>query len=110
MFNALPTAREVFAADGLPGRAAGYARDTATLGWEERMKVRACRASAAGFEFATALPRGTILRDGHCFVFDAAALVVHVVEQPEPVLVVRPSTPADWGLYAYHIGNNHQPI
>src|SRR5262245_21173534 len=104
MFTALPTAREVFAADAVPSRTAGDAHDTATLGWEERLKVRARRESDSGFEFATALPRGTILRDGHCFVFDASELVVHVVELAEPVLVIRPKTPADWALFAYHIG------
>src|SRR5262245_51186282 len=110
MFNSLPTAHEVFAADALPAGVASYAHDTATLGWEDRLKARARRESDSGFEFATALPRGTVLRDGDCFVFDRASLVVHVVERPEPVLVIRPAAPGEWALFAYHIGNSHQPL
>ncbi len=52
------------------------AATTSTLGWEERLKVRARRESDTGFEFATALPRGTVLRDGDCFVFDDLKIVV----------------------------------
>ncbi|MGE3707425.1 MAG: hypothetical protein AB7I13_19310, partial [Vicinamibacterales bacterium] len=37
-------------------------------------------------------------------------LIVTVVELAEPVLVVCPRTPEDWGLVGYYIGNSHQPV
>ncbi len=39
-----------------------------------------------------------------------AAIVVTVVERLEPVFVVEPPTAAEWGLFAYCIGNSHQPL
>ena len=36
--------------------------------------------------------------------------VVVVVEKPEPVFVIEPKTPREWALFAYHIGNRHQPL
>lgn len=110
MFTSIPTAREAHRLNELPVTARSYARDTITLGWEERVKGRARRTSDSGFEFATALPRGTVLRDGDCFVFDTPPLAVGVVELAEPVLVIRPASPMEWALFAYHIGNSHQPL
>ena len=110
MFTSIPTARDLTTLDAIPARAAGYPRDTVTLGWEERVKARARRRSDGGLEFATTLARGTVLRDGDCFVFDTPPVIVRVVESAEPVLVIRPETPADWALFAYHIGNSHQPM
>jgi urease accessory protein len=81
-----------------------------TLGWEERLRARARRRSDRGFEFATALPRGTVLQEDDCFVFDAQRIVVRVVEREEPMLVVRPKDHREWGVFAYHIGNSHQPV
>jgi urease accessory protein len=95
---------EQLAADG------GYARDSITLGWEDRLKTRARRHSDGGFAFAVALPRGTILRDGDCFVLHAPPRVIVVRERTEPVFVVRPRSQGEWALWAYHIGNSHQPI
>ena len=46
------------------------ARDTITLGWEERLKARGRRRRTAASSSATALPRGTVLRGGDCFVLD----------------------------------------
>jgi urease accessory protein UreE len=59
-------------------------------------------------EFGTALPRGTVLRGDHCFLLPD--LVVVVVEREEPVFVVTPAVPSDWGRFAYQIGNSHQPL
>jgi urease accessory protein UreE len=56
------------------------------------------------------LERGTVLRGGDCFVLDDRAVVVLVVERAEPVVVITPQSPEEWGLYAYHIGNNHLPL
>jgi urease accessory protein UreE len=43
-------------------------------------------------------------------VLDAPRLVVDIVERPEPVFVIHPQTPSEWGLFAYHLGNGHQPL
>ncbi|OFW23175.1 MAG: hypothetical protein A3H97_11960 [Acidobacteria bacterium RIFCSPLOWO2_02_FULL_65_29] len=110
LFKSLPLAREVHRADALPARALGYVRDTIALGWEERVRARARRTSNGGVEFGTALERGTVLRGGDCLVIDDRAVVVSVVECDEPVFVITPRSRAEWGLYAYQIGNNHQPL
>jgi len=100
----------VFNVAGLPEAARSYHRDTITLGWEERTRAHARRRSDGGVEVVTSLPRGTVLRAGDCFVVDELRLVVVVLERPEPVFVIQPRTPAEWALYAYHIGNRHQPL
>ena len=110
VFKSFPVAREVFRATALPDRAGAYARDAITLGWEDRLRARGRRLSDGGVEFGTALPRGTLLCDGDCLVVDEARLVVTVVEQEEPVLVVEPRTASEWALFAYAIGNSHQPL
>jgi urease accessory protein len=96
--------------EALPATTRGYARDTITLGWERRLQVRGRRQSDGGVAFGLSLPRGTILRGGDCLVADQAKTVVVVVERPEPVFLVEPRTPQEWGLFAYHIGNRHQPL
>ena len=113
MFKTLPTVDKVIRGAALGGgeRApGGYRRDTITLGWEERLRGRGRRRSDTGVEFGTTLPRGTVLRGGDALLIDTLGLLVTVVELPEPVLVVTPATPGQWGLYGYHIGNSHQPI
>jgi len=109
-FKSLPIARAIHRLDALPEAVRAYASDTVTLGWEERLRARARRRSDGGVEFATALERGTVLRGGDCFVLDQTATVVAVVERPEPVFVIVPRTPVEWALFAYHIGNCHQPV
>ena len=59
---------------------------------------------------ALSLPRGSVLRAGDCFVLDAVRIVVTVVERPEPVFVIEPRSAPEWALFAYHIGNRHQPV
>ena len=88
----------------------GFAQDTITLGWEERMRVHGRRVSDGGVEFATSLPRGTILRDGDCFVLESERVVVTVRERAEAVFVIEPRSASEWALFAYHIGNRHQPV
>jgi urease accessory protein UreE len=110
LFKSLPVAKNVAPLLTLSGAVPGFARDTVTLGWEERLRARARRRSDLGFEFATALKRGTILREDDCFVFDAHRIIVRVVELAEPMLVVRPKDHREWGVFAYHIGNSHQPV
>jgi urease accessory protein len=96
--------------DALPATTRGYTRDTLTLGWDDRLRVHGRRRSDGGLAFGLFLPRGTILRDGDCLVLDEMKTVVVVVERPEPVFVIQPRTPQEWGLFAYHIGNRHQPL
>ena len=110
MFKSLPIAKTTISLDSLAPPARGYTHDTVTLGWEERLRARARRRADGGFEFATTLPRGTMLREGDCFVFEPQQIVIRVVELDEPMLVVRPLSHREWGLFAYHIGNSHQPM
>jgi urease accessory protein len=109
-FKSLPIARAIHRADSLPAAARAYATDTVTLGWEERLRGRGRRKSDGGVEFGTALDRGTVLRAGDCFALDSIATVVTVIERPEAVLVIEPRAPSEWALFAYHIGNCHQPL
>jgi urease accessory protein len=94
----------------LPAGAREYKRDTITLGWEDRTFVHGRRRTDGGVEFGTSLPRGTVLRAGDCLVLDEPPLIVAIVERPEPVFVIEPRTPLEWALFAYHIGNRHQPV
>jgi urease accessory protein len=96
--------------DAVPAAARGYARDTITLGWEDRLHAHGRRQSDGGVAFGLSLARGTSLRGGDCIVVNDVKTVVVVVERPEPVFLVEPHTPQEWGLYAYHIGNRHQPL
>jgi urease accessory protein len=110
VLRSLPVAHTSCREETVPSTASGYERDTVTLGWEERLRARARRVSDRGFEFATVLERGQVLRDGDCFVFDCPGRVVRVVEQAEPVFVIRPCTACEGALFSYHIGNSHQPL
>ena len=94
----------------LPHRALDYSRDAVTLGWEDRTHVHGRRRTEGGVEFGTALPRGTVLRAGDCFVLDDERRLVTVVERPEAVFVIEPRSAPEWALFAYHIGNRHQPL
>ena len=94
----------------LPDAARSFGRDTVTLGWQERTETRGRRRTDGGVEFGTSLGRGTVLHRGDCFVLEAVRLVAAVVERAEPVFVIQPGTAAEWALYAYQIGNQHQPL
>ena len=110
MFKTVPTASQAVRDDAVPARALAYVRDTIALGWEERLKARARRTSDAGREFATTLPRGTVLRDGDLLIVDDLRVLVAVVERSEPVLIVRPRSAEECALFAYYIGNSHMPM
>ena len=103
-------AERVYREPDIPERARQFKRDSVTLGWEDRTHVHGRRRTDGGVEFGTALPRGTVLRAGDCLVLDADQLIVVVAERPEPVFVVEPGTAPEWALFAYHIGNRHQPV
>ena len=110
VFKPLPVVDVTYREETLPTTARDYRRDTVTLGWEDRLKARGRRRSDGGIEFGTALPRGTVLRGGDCLVVEGARVVVAVVERLEPTFLIEPRTPSEWGLFAYHIGNGHQPL
>jgi urease accessory protein len=94
----------------LSATSCAFARDTVTLGWEDRTHVHGRRQTDGGVEFATSLPRGTVLRAGDWLVLEAERLLVAVVERAEAVFVVEPRDAPEWALFAYHIGNRHQPV
>jgi urease accessory protein len=100
----------VFTEIELPAASRSWARDTVTLGWQDRTHAHGRRLTDGGVEFGTSLPRGTVLRAGDCFLLDANRLVVFVLERSEPVFVIEPRTQPEWALFAYHIGNRHQPV
>jgi urease accessory protein len=94
----------------LPAPARAYARDTITLGWEDRLQGHGRRRTDGGIDFGLSLPRGSILRAGDYLVLDAESAIVAVVERPEAVFVIEPRSASEWALWAYHIGNRHQPV
>ena len=100
----------VYTRSGLPDQCRAFARDSVTLGWDERTHVHGRRRSDGGIEFGTSLPRGTVLHNGDCFVLDAEHLVVEVVERAEPVFIIEPQSGPEWARFAYQIGNRHQPL
>jgi urease accessory protein len=110
VFKTLPVAATVFRNDSLPESARVFGRDTITLGWEDRLKTRGRRRSDGGLEFGVSLPRGTVLRGGDCLVLESERAIVAVIERAEPAFVIEPRMPSEWGLFAYHIGNGHQPL
>lgn len=103
-------ADQLYRDESLPDRSRAYSRDTVTLGWEDRMQAHGRRQSDGGLEFAVALPRGNVVRAGDCFVLDEARAIVTVVERREPIFVIEPRSASEWALYAYQIGNRHQPL
>ena len=109
-FKRLPVVDRTCRLEDLPAQARAYGRDTMTLGWEERLKIRSFRRSDAGVELGTSLPRSTVLRDGDCLVVDALRLVIVIVERAEPVFQMTPRDATEWALFAYHIGNRHLPL
>lgn len=109
-FRSLPVVKDTCSVNALPERARSFTKDTLTLGWEDRLKTRARRMSDGGVEFGTALARGMTLRQGDCLVIDELRLVVSIVERDEPVFLITPRSAQEWGLFAYHIGNNHLPV
>jgi len=90
--------------DALPATARGYARDTITLGWEDRLHGRPRRrdrirsAPSAGHD--PARPRLPAPRRGEgrrrCRRATGAG-----------VFLIEPRTPQQWGPYSYHVGNRH---
>jgi urease accessory protein len=110
LFRSLPIVEAVFDGSRLPAALLDAPRDALTLGWEERAKTRARRRTDNGVEFGSALPRGTVLREGDCLALENPPLVIVVHEREEPVLVARPASTGQWALWGYHIGNSHQPL
>ena len=110
VFKSVPIVKAVAAPGSLPAECADFTRDSITLGWDARLKARSRRRSDGGLEFATALSRGTVLREGDQLIIEPLRVVVTVIELAEPVLIIEPRNPAEWGLFGYQIGNSHQPL
>jgi len=110
LFKTVPIADAVIRAEHVPAECSRWPRQVVVLGWEERLKARGRRRSSDGVEFATALPRGTVLRDGDVLILESSQLIVEVRALQESVLVVRPTATEEWALWSYHIGNSHQPL
>jgi len=110
MFRSVPIADAVTRNGALPPETASFARDRIVLGWEDRQKTRGRWVSEGGMEFGLSLPRGTVLRGGDCLLVEQVRAVVEVVERLEAAFVIEPRTSVEWGLFAYHIGNGHQPL
>jgi urease accessory protein len=100
----------VFKESELPVASRAFGRDTVTLGWEDRTHAHGRRRTDRGVEFGTSLPRGSVLRDGDWLVLEEERLVVAIIERAEPVFVIEPRSAPEWALFAYHIGNRHQPV
>src|SRR5262249_46137084 len=110
VFPILTVIEQTHREETLPATTRGYARDTITLGWEDRLHVHGRRRSDGGVAFGLSLPRGTMLRGGDCLVVAKARTVVVVAERPGRAFLTSPRTPQEWALFAYHTGNRHQPI
>ena len=67
------------------------------------------RRTDGGVEFGTS-PRAGRAPRLRLAMLDEERLVVAIVERAEPVFVIEPRTPPEWALFAYHIGNRHQPL
>lgn len=100
---------QVLREDALPAPASGFARAPITLGRDERLHGYGRRRSDSGIAVGLSLPRGTMLRGGDCLVRQAKTIVL-VVERSEPVFLIEPHTPQEWGIFAYDIGNRLQPL
>ncbi|MGC4084530.1 MAG: hypothetical protein QM736_21040 [Vicinamibacterales bacterium] len=110
LFRNVPVAESVFRIERLPAGLASHPRGSLTLGWQDRIAPRSRYRTDDGVEFGMALPRGTILREGDCLPIDRPALVIVVQEKPEAVLVAAPQSAEQGTLWAYYIGNSHQPL
>jgi urease accessory protein len=110
MSKLMVVAERIYQDSELPEGARSYRRDTVALGWEDRTHVHGRRRTDGGVEFGTALPRGMVLHAGDLLVLDGEQLIVAVVERSEPVFVIEPRSAPEWALFAYHIGNRHQPV
>jgi urease accessory protein len=101
---------QVHSAGSLDPATTGYTCDGITLTWEDRRHGHGRRRTAGGVEFAISLPGGTVLKAGDCLVLDAERIIVIVEEAAEPVYVIAPRSSREWALYAWHVGNRHQPV
>jgi len=66
-----------------------HPRDSITLGWEDRLKGRARRRTDGGVEFGTALPRGTVLREGDCLALENPRTEVVALDWSNVLAVAR---------------------
>jgi urease accessory protein len=84
-------------------------RDRLHLPFERRQKSRQRATLASGEDVAIVLPRGEVMRGGD-WVVASDGRVIEVVAQPERVLHVVCTSPAQLARAAYHLGNRHVPV
>ncbi len=77
------------------------------LAAEERTRLRGRRLSLCGRALLLQLPRGEPLRPGEWLAPEGVGPLVRVEAAPEPLLVVRATSPLALLQAAYHLGNRH---
>jgi urease accessory protein len=87
----------------------GSARDTVSLGWEDRSRTRQRLRTRDGRELAIKLPTGTRLVPGTILAI-GEGFHVEVEAAPEDVWVVRAADRRHLLRAAWEIGNRHFPI
>lgn len=97
-------------ATAIPNEFNSFESHTLTLNWEVRQKSHARLTTDQGQPFAISLPAGTVLQEGMVFVLNEARCLVALIEQPEPVYVLKPDSPKQWAQFAFQIGNRHQDM
>lgn len=79
---------------------------TLTLSFEQRQRSRLRVSLDDGRPAALMLPRGTVLRDGHCLRADDGSLV-RIAAAEEEVSTVQCPDPHRLARACYHLGNRH---
>ncbi len=100
---------EQLVAPPAPAALGGLERDLLQLRWEERRWTRRRVHTAAGREVALALPTGTVLEPGAVLIVEHDWYLA-VEALAEPLIAIRPATPAAAIRAAFEIGNRHFPL
>lgn len=83
--------------------------DPLLLSSEERASPHMAGRTEGGRSLRVSLPRGSELNDGDVLALDGDVAVV-VRAAPEPLILVRPASPLDWGVAGFQLGNLHRPV
>lgn len=105
MTDPLPRAIAVHPAGAWPPEAA---RDSVTLGFDDRHRRRRRYTGERGLAFLLDLPEATVLRDGDGLALEDGGFVA-VYAAPEPLIEVTADSPGRLMRIAWHLGNRHLP-